>query len=218
MDLAFADCILNTSARQLIRGGVVVPLQPKNYSLLELLIERRPAVVTYSEIDERLWPKVYVTRTSVTRLISELRTALGDSAGDGTIIRTAYKTGYAFAANVSLLQPSPAPRMAFALLWGNRWLNLAEGENVAGRGPECAVVIDALSVSRRHARFTVSAGVVTLEDLGSTNGTYVNNIAISAPTLLKDRDEVGMGKATLTIRSFDPAAPTEVTRIGCVPS
>ena len=84
MDLAFADCVLKPASRQLLRNGAAVALEPKNFTLLEVLIERRPAVVTYDEIDELLWPKVYVARTSLTRLVSELRTALGDSRATGT--------------------------------------------------------------------------------------------------------------------------------------
>jgi DNA-binding winged helix-turn-helix (wHTH) protein len=214
MVLAFADCILDSNSRQLSRGGAVVPLEPKMYALLEVLIARRPAVVTYAELDEILWPKVYVTRTSLTRLVSELRTLLGDSAGDGQIIRTAYKTGYAFAAGVTAAGVTAAARSTptrLSLQWNERLLPLSEGENLAGRGSECALVIDATSVSRRHARITVSGGAATLEDLGSTNGTFVNDAPISSPTLLRSGDVIVMGKAVMRLRAFDPAAPTEIT-------
>ncbi|MBV8397186.1 MAG: winged helix-turn-helix domain-containing protein, partial [Acetobacteraceae bacterium] len=100
MELRFADCALNLRTRQLARAGKVVRLEPKVYELLEILIKRRPAVVTNEELDELLWPQVYVERTSLTRLVSELRTALGDTPRDSQIIRTAYKTGYAFCAQV----------------------------------------------------------------------------------------------------------------------
>ena len=70
MRLRFADCILDLRARQLERQGGVVPLEPKMYELLEVLIKRRPAVVTNNELDELLWPRVYVERTSLTRLVS----------------------------------------------------------------------------------------------------------------------------------------------------
>jgi DNA-binding winged helix-turn-helix (wHTH) protein len=81
---------------------------PKMYELLEVLIKRRPAVVTNNELDELLWPKVYVERTSLTRLISELRAVLGDTPRDSHIIRTAYKPGYAFCANVTCMPSAGA--------------------------------------------------------------------------------------------------------------
>jgi DNA-binding winged helix-turn-helix (wHTH) protein len=73
MRLKFADCVLDLRTRQLERLGKVVPLEPKVYELLEVLIRRRPAVVPNNELDELLWPQVYVARTSLTRLVSELR-------------------------------------------------------------------------------------------------------------------------------------------------
>jgi DNA-binding winged helix-turn-helix (wHTH) protein len=208
MDLAFADCILNINSRQLIRGGVVASLEPKMYTLLEVLIQRRPAVVTNVELDEILWPKVYVARTSLTRLVSELRSALGDSPRDSRIIRTVYKTGYAFAANVTQVVGSRQPSAQVSLLWSKMALPLADGENIAGRGAECSVVVDAKTVSRRHARITVSLGVATIEDLGSTNGTRVNSVAISSPTRLHDGDEIALGSAVLKFQRRDPWALT----------
>jgi len=67
------DCVLDLRARQLERADKVVPLEPKMYDLLDVLIRRRPSVVTNNELDEFLWPEVYVARTSLTRLVSELR-------------------------------------------------------------------------------------------------------------------------------------------------
>jgi DNA-binding winged helix-turn-helix (wHTH) protein len=216
--------VLNVASRQLLRGGGAVALEPKMFALLELLLERRPAVVTYDEIDERLWPKVYVARTSLTRLVSELRTLLGDSPADSRIIRTAYKTGYAFAAKVtqlgnsqlghsqldhSQLGNSQLAASVFSLLWNDRVLPLVEGENIAGRGADCSVVVDATTVSRRHARFVVSSGGVTVEDLASTNGTFVNKVAISSKCPLEADDEIALGKASLRLRILSPLAPTE---------
>ncbi|MGC1522045.1 MAG: FHA domain-containing protein [Steroidobacteraceae bacterium] len=209
MHLAFADCVLNLEARQLTRAGVPVPLEPKMFTLLEVLIQRSPAVVTYDELDELLWPKVYVARTSLTRLVSELRTLLGDDPSDAKIIRTVYKTGYAFAAEAMSSKPRPAPA-ASLLLPNGRSLPLIEGDNVAGRDADCAVPVEATTVSRRHARFTVTAGVITVEDLGSTNGTFVNGDPISSATRLADGAKVSLGKAILILRKTAPPAPTEV--------
>ena len=88
MRMRFGDYVLDLPARQLERQGKTVALEPKVYELLEVLITRRPAVVTNHELDELLWPQVYVARTSLTRLVSKLRTALGESAGrDGETAR-----------------------------------------------------------------------------------------------------------------------------------
>ena len=219
MELAFADCVLNLKSRQLHCRGVLVSLEPKMYTLLEVLIQRRPAVVTNEELDELLWPQVYVARTSLTRLVSELRALLDDSPRDSRIIRTVYKTGYAFAASVAVTgdaepytkqAPAADSSTGVTLIWQQRVLPLIAGENIAGRGAECCLVIDATTVSRRHARIMVVSGGATIEDLRSTNGTHVNKRTISAPTPLHDGDEIALGTAELVLRIANPSAPTVV--------
>lgn len=210
MKLAFGDCVLDLAARQLLRGGQVMPLEPKMYTLLEVLIQRRPAVVKNEELDEILWPKVYVARTSLTRLVSELRSVLGDTPRDSKIIRTVYKSGYAFDAEVNTLAVPVASLVLaiFGLVWKDQLLPLNEGDQIAGRGEECELVIDAETVSRRHARITVHEGTASIDDLGSTNGTSVNGQRISAPTVLLDGDEIALGTTTLRVRKRDPSKDT----------
>jgi DNA-binding winged helix-turn-helix (wHTH) protein len=208
MKLRFADCVLDLRARQLERQGKIVPLEPKVYELLEALIKRRPAVVTNNELDELLWPQVYVARTSLTRLVSELRTALGDTAHGSHVIRTAYKTGYAFCAEVTREPSAAASPATIELVWKRQSLPLTDGEHLAGRDAECSLVIDASTVSRRHARITVASGTATIEDLESTNGTHVNGTRISGPTRLSAGDELSLGSEVLQVRRRNASAPT----------
>ena len=208
MRLKFGDCVLDVSARQLERQGRNVPLEPKMYELLEVLIKRRPAVVTNNELDELLWPQVYVARTSLTRLVSELRAALGDAPRDSHIIRTVYKTGYAFCADVSALPAARGAPATLEALWMKQSLPLTDGEHIAGRDAECSLVIDGTTVSRRHARITVAHGAATVEDLDSTNGTHVNGTRISAPTRLAPGDEFALGSEVLRIRLRSVSALT----------
>ncbi len=208
MLLKFGDCVLDLRARQLERGEKVVRLEPKMYELLETLIERRPAVVTNNELDELLWPQVYVARTSLTRLVSELRAVLGDTPRDSRIIRTVYKTGYAFCANVTRTPPRDAQPATIELVWRKQALPLTDGEHIAGRDDECSLVIDATTASRRHARITVVSGNATIEDLGSTNGTHINGKRISTPTRLAPGDEVALGTEVLQVRVRNRSALT----------
>ncbi|MGI9608734.1 MAG: FHA domain-containing protein [Acidimicrobiia bacterium] len=75
---------------------------------------------------------------------------------------------------------------------------LGEGETAAGRTPESDVFLPDVTVSRHHAVFTVDSEGLTVTDLGSTNGTYVNGrrheIAALAPG-----DEVMLGKFHLVV-------------------
>jgi len=208
MRLRFGDCVLDLRARQLERGAKLVPLEPKMYALLEVLVSRRPAVVANSELDELLWPQVYVARTSLTRLVSELRAVLGDTPRDSHIIRTVYKTGYAFCANVTSVPSASAAPAAIELVWKKLSWPLADGEHVAGRDADCSLVIDATTVSRRHARITVVSGTATIEDLESTNGTHVDGTRISVPTRLAPGNEVALGTELLQVRVRSSSAPT----------
>jgi DNA-binding winged helix-turn-helix (wHTH) protein len=214
MRLKFADCVLDLRARQLERQGEIVPLEPKVYELLEALIKRRPAVVRNNELDELLWPQVYVARTSLTRLVSELRAALGDTPHGSHVIRTVYKTGYAFCAEVMHVPSAGASAATIELVWKKQTLPLNYGEHLAGRDAECALVIDASTVSRRHARITVASGTASIEDLDSTNGTYVNGTRISGPTRIGPGDELSLGSEVLQVRRRNPSALTVKTDDG----
>jgi len=208
MRLKFGDCVLDSGARQLERGNKVVPLEPKMYELLEVLIKRRPAVVTNNELDELLWPEVYVARTSLTRLVSELRAVLDDTPRDSRIIRTVYKTGYAFCADVTSLPPARSSPATIEVHWMRQSLPLTDGEHIAGRDAECSLVIDGTTVSRRHARVTVAHGAAMIEDLDSTNGTFVNGTRVSAPTRLVPGDEFALGSEVLRVRLRSSSALT----------
>ena len=208
MKLTFGDCVLDMASRLLTRGGVVFSLEPKMYALLELLIKRRPAIVSNVELDEYLWPNVYVERSSLTRLVSELRSVLGDSPREGRIIRTVYKTGYAFAAQIKTPRAPAVKASALFLERKDQVLSLADEINVIGRGQECSHVLDAATVSRRHARILIRAGCATIEDLGSTNGTFVNKQPVRNATALKDGDEVSFGTLDMRFRAIDRSART----------
>jgi DNA-binding winged helix-turn-helix (wHTH) protein len=208
MRLKFSDCVLDLSARQLERGSKAIPLEPKMYELLEVLIKRRPAVVTNNELDELLWPNVYVARTSLTRLVSELRSVLGDTPRDSRIIRTAYKTGYAFCADVIGLPPARSSPATVEVLWMKQSLPLTDGEHLAGRDSDCSLLIEGTTVSRRHARIIVGRGAATIEDLDSTNGTFVNGKRISTPTRLTPGDEFSLGSELLRVRLRSSSALT----------
>jgi pSer/pThr/pTyr-binding forkhead associated (FHA) protein len=72
-----------------------------------------------------------------------------------------------------------------------------EGRTLIGRSPECAIFLDDVTVSRRHAEVVREGDVFTIRDLGSLNGTYVNRRRIESATL-EDDDEVRIGKYRLT--------------------
>jgi pSer/pThr/pTyr-binding forkhead associated (FHA) protein len=75
---------------------------------------------------------------------------------------------------------------------------LGTGATVAGRADDVEIFLGDVTVSRHHARFDVDDGGLTVADLGSTNGTYVNmQRRDSAP--LEPGDEVIIGKFHLIV-------------------
>jgi pSer/pThr/pTyr-binding forkhead associated (FHA) protein len=62
------------------------------------------------------------------------------------------------------------------------------------------VSVESGTVSRRHAQLTIGRGAARLEDLGSSNGTFVGDEPIDGPTSLTDGDSFSLGSVRITLR------------------
>jgi len=212
MTVLFGSFTFDSDTRQLAEGARPVHLSPKAFSLLQLLVERRPAVVQKEEIASRIWPGITVSEGSLGGLIKEIRRALGDDPARPAFIRTVHTVGYAFVAPVdgASTSASAADQGAIRcwLAWDDRTFSLATGEHIIGRDPRCTVWVDASGVSRRHARIVIGIDDAVIEDLGSRNGTAVGRTALAGPRRLEDGDTIRMGVARLTFRVWsDQQAP-----------
>jgi pSer/pThr/pTyr-binding forkhead associated (FHA) protein len=85
-------------------------------------------------------------------------------------------------------------------------LELREGSLLAGRLPECDVMIDDGLVSRMHARISVRDDSVVVEDLHSTNGVYVNGTRITHSALLREGDRLLLGTTEISLFEARPDA------------
>jgi pSer/pThr/pTyr-binding forkhead associated (FHA) protein len=97
--------------------------------------------------------------------------------------------------------PAPVPKIVLEVVGPDgtsRELPLSEPLEV-GRDPAVGLVLDDQLVSRRHARLTPGAGQVTIEDLGSTNGTFVNEAPIEDATVAAQGDRIVVGKTTIVV-------------------
>ena len=92
----FADFVLSPRRRLVLRRGEALPLIPRYFDLLVLLIERRPAVVTRREIFDLVWGDVIVSDGALSQAIRTLRRTLGDDPREPTFIRTVSRHGYSF--------------------------------------------------------------------------------------------------------------------------
>lgn len=104
-----------------------------------------------------------------------------------------------------------APRLVLEGSGGRRVVPLPEGTTTAvGRGPAGnAVRLEERNVSRRHACFHATAGTVTVEDLGSLTGTWVNGERLSGPRRLRPGDRVRIGDFELSMEDGEGTAVLE---------
>ncbi|MBV6449629.1 MAG: hypothetical protein MHPDNHAH_00341 [Anaerolineales bacterium] len=111
-----------------------------------------------------------------------------------------------------IMRTGPTPGAVFAL----------EGDQLTiGRDSSNEITINDAEVSRRHARLTFQGGKFVLEDLGSTNGTFVNGQRLAGPRVLKAGEVVSFGEQIVLVyesSTFDPAATVASPRAAAVPS
>ena len=214
MAYRFGRAFLDYEARQLLVDGAEVHLSPKALELLTFLIRNRSRAVSKQEVHEQLWPGTFVEATSLASLAAEIRRALDDSARTPVFVRTMHRFGYRFIGDV--VETQTTARTRACLVFEDRRSLLLEGANVIGRAPDATISYEVAGVSRHHARIVVSSDGVTLEDLGSKNGTYLQRKRItSAP--LSDGDEIQIGKARLIFRIEGPSDQTETVAASDAP-
>ncbi len=105
-----------------------------------------------------------------------------------------------------VMRSGPTPGMTFPL----------EGDQLTiGRDSSNAVAITDPEVSRKHARLSFQGGKYVLEDLGSTNGTFVNGQRLTGPIVLKAGDVVSLGEQIVLMYesiAMDAGATVAVSR------
>jgi hypothetical protein len=77
---------------------------------------------------------------------------------------------------------------------------LSQAPILIGRAPECTLVLEDDYASGRHARFSLQSGVWMLEDLGSTNGTFLGRTKVEAPIRVDPGTPVRIGRTVLELR------------------
>jgi DNA-binding winged helix-turn-helix (wHTH) protein len=213
--LRLGELTFDGEARQLLRGRQEIHLSPKAFELLRCLVEARPRALSKHELHELLWPATFVSESNLATLVAEIRGALGDTARKPRFIRTVHRFGYAFCEDaVEDVEPrASAPTVFCWLIKDGHRLPLTPGENLLGRDQD-GIEIDSVTVSRRHARITVAPGEVTVEDLDSKNGTFINGSAVSTPVRLTDGDEIRAGSVVLRFRMTSPTGSTATWKSG----
>jgi DNA-binding winged helix-turn-helix (wHTH) protein len=92
----FGAFVLSPRQRRLMRDGAAIPLIPKYFDLLVLLVERRHEAVSKQQIFEQVWSDVVVSDGALAQAVRTLRRTLGDDSREPRYIRTVSRHGYQF--------------------------------------------------------------------------------------------------------------------------
>src|SRR6185503_8619669 len=191
MQRRFGEFTLDTERRQLLQAGVERHLSPKAFELLRLLIDNRPRALSKSEIHERLWPSVFVSEATLSSLVAEVRSALGENAQTGGFVRTAHRFGYAFEGEVDEPKTAASRSAQHArcwIVWEFGQVALPDGDHLIGRDGDVTVWLESPTISRHHAKIRVEGETAIIEDLASKNGTYLRGDRLASPAALTDGD------------------------------
>jgi Tol biopolymer transport system component/DNA-binding winged helix-turn-helix (wHTH) protein len=96
----FGPFKIDVANRQLLRDGMPVPLAPKVWDALFVMVESSGRILEKEELMDRLWPDCFVEEGNLTQIIFQLRKALGESAAKQQYIETIPKRGYRFIAEI----------------------------------------------------------------------------------------------------------------------
>jgi DNA-binding winged helix-turn-helix (wHTH) protein len=211
--------------------GRAVRLEPKVMDVLVCLADHAGQVVPRRTLVDTVWATEFISDTTLTHAIADLRRAFADNPREPRFIETIPKRGYRLVAPVIgpavavpmtaravgrepplavitadqvQLARRPDPTAAeHLLLIRDREINLVGPEIIFGRGPEAAIQILSPDVSRRHARLELAAdGPSTIADLGSKNGTEINRQPIDGPVGLASGDVIDIGPASFIFRNL----------------
>jgi DNA-binding winged helix-turn-helix (wHTH) protein len=220
LHVRFGAFTFDEAARELRRLEQRVHLSPKAVDLLAVLLRNRPSAVSKADLHGELCPDSFVSDGSLAVLILEIRRALGDSPHPNGSVRTVNRFGYAFAGAAVDVAAERSPGNSAAicsLKWDRESTRLKTGENLLGRDSDADVCIDAVGVSRRHALLVVGGEAVTLQDLSSKNGTFVNGTRVTSPIVLPDRAEIRLGGLCIQFRRLRPVAATQTVSGSGIP-
>lgn len=212
-------------------GEISVHLEPKAMEVLVCLAEHIGEVVPRQVLVDKVWATEFITDSTLTHAVADLRRALADDARAPRFIETIPKRGYRLIAEMAageptgaaVDQPSPEQWRPLAVIAGERVqigdcggsqlsehllylgdheIPLIGGAITFGRGQEAEIQILVPEVSRCHARLEIDPDGVTIEDLGSKNGTLVNDERIEDRRRLSSGDTIAIGPTTMIFRSL----------------
>ena len=202
----FGPFCLDPQERMLLRDGKHVPLTPKAYETLEVLVQNSGRLVEKEELMRTIWPDSFVEEGGLTRNISVLRKVLFNSTGEPSI-QTIPRRGYRLIAKVrKRIESVPTLRWIDAAGL-EQIFPLQEEEITIGRKSDADLMLLNPYVSRHHAKLERNAEGHTIIDLNSSHGTFVNGQRITSRQL-KAGDRIALGKDRVELVYFSDDGET----------
>lgn len=209
MRFRFDTYVIDGDRRLLLRDGAEVHIAPKTLDFLLAIVQRAPNAVSKAELMAALWRDTHVSDATLTSVVADAREALADDGKTPRLIRTVHRFGYAFSGQLDR-ETGDSSEPVLGWLMADTWrLPLRAGETILGREGDGVVALPSPSVSRQHAAVIVEGTAARLRDLGSKNGTFVDEVKVDQPIALRDGARLRFGSLEMTYRSAAHTSPTD---------
>lgn len=210
MRYQFDQFVIDGDRRQITHAGADVHVAPKTLDFLLVLLQRAPNAVSKTELMATLWPDIHVSDATLTGVVADARAALNDDGRVARLIRTLHRFGYAFTGQFERELGGDRTEPVCGWLITEGWrVPLRAGETVLGREGEGVVPLPSSSVSRQHAVVVIEGTAARLRDLGSKNGTFVDELRVERPMALRDGARLRFGTLEMTYRAVEGTSSTE---------
>jgi predicted ATPase/DNA-binding winged helix-turn-helix (wHTH) protein len=199
-EITFGHFRLDATNECLWHGERSIPLRPKAFAVLKLLLDHPRQLVTKQQVLDAVWPGTFVSDAVLKESIHQLREALGDKAEAPAYIETAHRRGYRFIASVTEqpapnTNPNPSPKTKSA----ESSMHAADARQLcfqaAATGPSCTVEVLGRDAELGKLREWLQKAVS-----GERQIVFVTG-------------EAGIGKTTLVDAFLAPAAASVNLRV-----
>jgi DNA-binding winged helix-turn-helix (wHTH) protein/tetratricopeptide (TPR) repeat protein len=209
----FADFRLIPGDNLLLHDGESIPLPPKAFSTLVLLVEHHGHLVRKDELIETIWADAFVEEAAVSRAIWTIRNALGDDSKNYRFIQTVPKRGYKFVADVSERRQTDRPE---AVTNRNGESPSVETRHASGINDVAEKPITIAHAADEPKRFSGWKGHAVLAAVLLTISTIILYLTSTRPPTLG----AGSGNriAVLPLKPTDVANRSNIHEIGVVES
>ncbi len=207
----FGPFRLDVAERLLVRDGEAIPLQPKAFDLLLVLVEHHSHLLEKDELLKAVWPDTIVEEVNLANNVSVLRKALGEGGSEQQFIETVPRRGYRFVAPVreeqeGAVEPGVAEIAQAPVTQREAPVAAATGEQLARGASRWVKRRPALAVSLAVLLLIGAAGAInswSLKRMATAPSATIKSIAVLPfkPLVANSRDEaleLGMADTLIT--------------------